>query len=115
MFDPSEFFVIAEDLYKNNTTPAGYRTVIGRAYYAAFLVARNRAGLISTGAGGHENVAKHYKSAPDAVHTLIGNRLDTLRAERASADYDCTADIGQRKAGKAIALSRDVIKDINGL
>lgn len=115
VFDPSDFFEVAESLYESNKTPAGYRTVVGRAYYAAFLVARDYAGLQSRGPGGHESVAQHYKSELKAVHILIGNRLDTLRVERATSDYDCSADVGQRKAGSAIALSRQVIKDLKEL
>lgn len=115
VFNPSDFFEVAESLYKNEKTAAGYRTVIGRAYYAAFLMARDQAGLHSRGPGGHEGVAQHYKLKPHSEHALIGNRLDSLRVERTYADYDCTTDIGQRRAGGAIAMSRQVIKDLQNL
>lgn len=108
-FDPVGFFRLAEHLYAEQNHEAGYRAVIGRAYYAAMLYARNKAGLSSKGAGGHETVVRHYKSSSDAKLAAIGNRLDDLRVSRTNSDYECDNIVVSREASACIIKSRNIL------
>ncbi len=108
-FEPIEFFRLAEYLYSEQKNQAGYRATIGRAYYAAMLSARNKAGLSSKGANGHETVVKYYKSSSDANLAAIGNRLDDLRVSRTNSDYECDKVVVSRDAGASIAKSRTIL------
>lgn len=108
-FDPVGFFRLAEVIYAEQKNQAGYRATIGRAYYAAFLFARNKAGISSKGIDGHKSVVNHYKSKSDANLAAIGNRLDDLRVSRTNSDYECEKDIVSREAGKSLVQSRDIL------
>lgn len=112
LFDPVEFFHLAEFLYSEQKHQAGYRATIGRAYYAAMLFARNKAGISSRGVGGHQSVVNFYRANSDANLAVIGNRLDDLRASRANSDYECTIVISSREAGKCLAQSREILNKL---
>lgn len=116
-FNPADFFALAEQLYESYKTAAGYRATIGRAYYAAFLSARNQAGISSRGQNGHEKVIEHYqsKSSSNPKFAAIRNRLDDLRTRRTDADYECEKNIESKDAGKAISLSRNIIEGLKSL
>lgn len=42
VFDPVGFLQVARDLNANATNEAEWRTAVGRAYYALFIMARDR-------------------------------------------------------------------------
>lgn len=74
------------------------RTIVNRAYYAAYLATRE---AIRSAYGnprfdvGHTALAKAFSKDSDTDVAKIGQRLDTLRILRSTADYhpDRTVDI----------------------
>ncbi len=94
-FDPKDFLAVARALDGATTTPpveASLRTCRGRAYYAAYLVARGR--LESAGyvcppgyrGGRHQWLLDRLLSGNDDVRAS-GKALQSLYAERIDADY----------------------------
>jgi hypothetical protein len=98
-FDWAEYLSLAEELQGIAVSgpPVGIeaerRASVSRAYYSAFILARNRlrdVDLVSiphTGAA-HRFVAQHYTNHPDPRRTRIGALLGRLRAVRNRCDYD---------------------------
>lgn len=92
---PDDFYWFADWLLTNCTTPAGYRTVISRAYYAAFL--KGRAFLLEAGIVFPRTVSKadQHKLVPDLLDWSgdadmegAAAMLRNLREQRNTADYD---------------------------
>jgi uncharacterized protein (UPF0332 family) len=117
MFDWYQYLVLAEHLYDNRDTfsdrEACLRTVISRAYYAAFSSARNFArdldGLVlDENAQDHGSVKRHYIRAPDRKNKQVGNFLEKLRDSRNKADYLDTIDELEKLAETSIYQSKQV-------
>ena len=85
-----------------------YRTVVGRAYYGAFLAAREKAAISSKTAAVHQKTADYYLGKNQSS---IGNRLNQLRMRRTDADYDLNIQIGRNKAEEALKLSLRVLQE----
>ncbi len=68
------------------------RCAIGRAYYAAFLVAReflNRIGIwVTPTSGGHTAVQYALNNSGVRALMLVSTQLDTLSKDRTDADYE---------------------------
>lgn len=87
IFDPADFYAFASWL--NSTKPGASsqalrRTIVGRAYYAALICARDATKTSTSGLGGHKNVVTALKQKN---HTA-GSKLDELRLKRHKADYE---------------------------
>jgi uncharacterized protein (UPF0332 family) len=103
MFDPSDFLDLAMELEKNNE--AKIRTVIGRAYYASFLTARNTMSIGEKTPELHKMVLSFlYRKNP-----VIANKLHYLRRQRNIADYDTELVIEADGADKAVKLAEEII------
>lgn len=91
--------------------------MISRAYYAAFLAARKKAGIktIPRGENSHELVATYYGIQRDRVQASIGNRLQALRIQRNDADYELGITCAPRFANTALATSEQVLLDLGYL
>jgi hypothetical protein len=98
-FNPSLFLEVARTLDPAGgpSTEAAVRSSCGRAYYSAFLVARERlrvAGFTPPTEGVHQWVIQRLKTARPDPDTLmlklrtLGERLGSLMRERKLADYD---------------------------
>lgn len=98
-FNWSEYLSIAEQLCGMPVTgpPAGaeaqQRAAVSRAYYAAFVSARNRMRdvdriPIPVGGAAHTFVANLLEQDPDPRRTQIGIQLRRLRIARNTCDYD---------------------------
>ena len=72
-FDPVDFLKISNELLTGNTA-AHYRSLINRAYYAAFGHVRNNLYISTTGGSMHQEVIKHY---PRVFAPILANHLDT--------------------------------------
>lgn len=84
---------------------AGLRTAVGRAYYAAFLVARAKTG--QTGSDDiHSRVINALRRGPAWV---LGGKLDSLRRLRTAADYEMSAGDWEVAWGRADALATDLL------
>ena len=108
-FDPESFYHLAEKLYASDDSESALRTVIGRAYYSAFLIAKKHSPINSTSGSVHELVCTFYKNSDDPAKAAIGNRLDNMRKTRNEADYDCAKTFKKNEAGKSIGLGRNIL------
>ena len=96
-FDPRQFLELADDLSAPvGTTEAALRTSVGRAYYAAFLVARDRLGAIPLLSP--EDLYDRPDVHGKVVQTVkgkksgLGDKLNKLRRLRQQADYVLSSD-----------------------
>lgn len=83
-FDPLEFLVLARTV-ANRGDEVGFRTGIGRAYYALFLLARTKLHA-RPGRNVHTEVIRAVRARPG--YRAAGDQLDQLRRLRAVADYE---------------------------
>src|SRR5580693_6784224 len=88
---PIQFLLFAEDTLKFRPHPAGFRSAVSRAYYAAFHHIKEfieSAGvIISSGPESHADVWKHLAGIGDPEVEQIGNEIASLRSTRNDADY----------------------------
>ena len=101
MFVPTDFLVLSKELTKLKTKviQAKNRSIVGRAYYALFLSAREKLKdivepehcIYLSGARSklniHRLVINSYLLSEDEEHRDIGRTLEILRKERNKADY----------------------------
>ncbi len=83
VFAPHEFIEIANSLAALDSSEASLRTAVGRAYYAAFLIARQNLGVT-----GRRNVHSRVISELKRTDRFAGDQLDKLEELRGFADYD---------------------------
>ena len=115
-FDWRDYLGLARALARQGNlgyfTEAVQRTIVSRAYYAAFCFARNyaEARLGFQRAGGaedHQNLREHFRQVGQ---TLLASRLNRLRSLRNDCDYkDQVANIGQY-VQNAIQVADQVIQ-----
>lgn len=113
VFDPQEFYKFASWLYEikdQKDSEALYRAIVGRAYYSAFLAARDRAGLTNAGAGIHRAVIEYWETKKKIS---VSNRLKSLKARREKADYILHAHVSMGDAGEALRLCQCILDDLN--
>ena len=70
-FDPLDFLDLARELGARTQDEASLRTAVGRAYYALFIIARDKLG---------------FAMKRKAVHTLVTKELKRRRGYRSTAD-----------------------------
>jgi hypothetical protein len=98
-------------------TEAMQRASVSRAYYAAYILARNHLrdvdGVrVPRGQNPHQFVAARFANHPDPMRASIGQHLDRLRTARNQCDYD---DVVPNLPGLAIgaaARANQVIADL---
>ena len=124
IFDWSQYLNVARELAGYTTTPANQeaklRAAISRAYYAAFINARNylrdREGhSIPRTSAAHGYVSDQFDLSSDPVRQLIADDLVKLRLYRNQADY---VDIFPGLSSitlVALKLSEDVISTLSNL
>lgn len=95
-FDWSEYLNVAKELAGIATTPANQeaklRAAVSRAYYAAFIKARNHlrdkeGHSIPTTGDAHKYVIDQFDLSSEAVRQSITEKLARLRLFRNQADY----------------------------
>jgi hypothetical protein len=122
-FDWTEYMSLAEELYgvAISGPPVGseaqQRASVSRAYYAAFILARNRLRDVDqipvpqSGAA-HTFVAQRYEYAPDPRRTQIGVTLARLRGAQNQCDYDDTVSRLSRLNLRSLAWAAQIIADL---
>ncbi len=114
--DPRELVRYAQDLYKANRDEIDrevqLRTAINRAYYGAFLTARDSAGISFSQANVHIAVASHYR---DEKNGIVANNLDSLKRLRQKADYEPGIQIGVSEAKTSCSTAQRIVNEINKL
>jgi len=111
-FDPSDFYKLAKSLLSNFKlyNEAVARTVIGRAYYAAFLHAREKVSISE-----NEKKGVHWK-VREALKKMrkphISGKLFELFRLREKADYRLNIFVKKEEAEKALQLAQDIINKL---
>lgn len=104
---------------ENPADEAELRSAISRAYYAAFIRARNflrdRDRLTIPTARTHQYVIAQFQNSPDSRRQKLGNRLEILRRYRNQADYEDAVPNLIDKSEEALTLSRRVISGLDSL
>ncbi|NIF85270.1 HEPN domain-containing protein [Comamonas sp. Tr-654] len=111
-FSPEHYLHVAKELYaQQDLGEAGLRACMSRAYYAAFLVARDVANLdYRNNPNSHELVISHYQESKVAAHNLVANDLRSLKEHRKKADYFTDKICARREGGESLRLSEKVIR-----
>lgn len=112
MFHSIEHYQLAGQLYQNATKEVEFRTIINRAYYGAFLIARDFAKITNSGSSVHQETLNFYKQRP---HVGIYNHLNQLRGLRTMSDYQLDVAISKREAAKSLKLAEHILKELNYL
>ena len=113
-FNPAEWYALARWLF--DTAPALSsecirRTIIGRAYYAALICARDATGSSTIGQNGHANVVAALRKKS----TVAAGKLDSLRLTRHKADYSVSEKISPRDVEICLKDSRTVLHELGSL
>ena len=82
-FDPSRFPDLGNRLAASDQSEVSLRTAVGRAYYAAFVRARDSLQIT-----GRRHVHGRVIGAVKRVDRAAGDQLDKLEELRGYADYD---------------------------
>lgn len=106
---PAHVMQVAEALQQvaNVGNDSAARSSISRAYYAAFLHARDKAGIQDTSSNVHQLTIQHYHNIGCKKAALY---LDNLRYERNQADYKLALTFTQLIAGQQIKRAKDIIR-----
>jgi hypothetical protein len=123
MFDPRQYLSLAENVLAARADEAALRSAVSRAYYAAFLVAREYiddrgiTGRPRSGRrlGSHERVIFSVGAIPDASSVTMRNLLFGLRRLRTNADYDLDSISDQRQVSDALEDAHRVIAWLDAL
>ncbi len=125
-FNWAEYLSVAETLCGMLVAgpPAGIearqRAGVSRAYYAAYVSARNRLrdvdGVpIPTTGNPHRFVADQYVNDPDPVRVQIGIDLGRLRAARNRCDYDDIVRQLPRLPRRSIGRAAQILAELGRL
>lgn len=96
---PSDFLVVAQTLKSGSALEPKEprdRTIVGRAYYAAYLAAREAVRKAYGKPGlwvAHEALATNLAGVSDAAVADVGIRLQTLKQTRKRADYELKSTV----------------------
>jgi uncharacterized protein (UPF0332 family) len=125
-FDWAEYLSLAEELQGVPVSgplvgiEAKQRASVSRAYYSAFILARNRLRDVDlipiphTG-GAHQFVAQRYARDPDPRRSQIGILLGRLRSVRNMCDYDDTVPQLSLLSPQALGWAAQVVADLGRL
>lgn len=122
-FDWAEYLSLAEELQgvPVSDPPVGIeaeqRASVSRAYYSAFILARNRLRdvdrvPIPRSAGVHIFVSQRYEYHPDPRRAQIGILLVRLRTARNTCDYDDTVPRLPLLSRQALGWAAQVVADL---
>lgn len=104
VFDPERFLEVAERMAAP-TDEANGRTAISRAYYGAFLLARDMADIKDMTARAHAETRRHYAECGEKE---VAEDLQSLRTARNLADYRTDLRVTHLVCDEAVKTSRRV-------
>jgi len=113
--DPLQFLLLAERLLNSEAHPAGYRSAVSRAYYAAHhclgVVIESTGVTLKRGPEAHADVWNHLAGSADIELMQVGANLARLRSDRNQADYDLSKRHMELAANAEalVALARSLI------
>lgn len=113
MFNPADYITVAEELSLGDESKL--RTAICRAYFYAFLSAREwlkTKGVIFSNKGTDHGLVQ--QSLQTHVNRATKDLLSDLRRNyRNEADYNLAKTIQQQEAKDAIVLAKQIVGNIN--
>lgn len=119
IFDPKKYIVLANDIINdsNYDEQTRYRSSISRAYYAAFLVARDKLKakypIYFKENDDNENIHKKIIEFLKSTHPHIGDMLFNLRRKRNKADYNMTYNFNIKTTNSHKEDAEDLIDEID--
>jgi len=109
-FSPGSFCAFAKTLrHRWDADEASIRTSMSRAYYGAFLEARDAKGLSSVGRDSHKRVLDAYGGTTPADQ-VISSSLRKLKSLREKADYEPQTTCSKSDAHDALTEADKVLK-----
>ena len=116
-YDPSQFLELADTLVGDDQyEEAGRsRTSVGRAYYAAFLMAKKKLEELGSAFGDVHRIHEQVIVSVNEKNSAIGNKLETLRRYRVDADYTMEAQVNLAISKKCVSIARNVLHSLNQL
>lgn len=103
----------------DSSDEARYRTAVGRAYYATFLIARgvaqSKGVVISPSAAAHKEVQEYFGAKADPTSRKVSEALKTLRAKRGECDYRDTPALSANTARLLCGMAEATIKTVDSL
>ena len=106
---PQDMVNYARQMLKNNSPELELRNVINRAYYGAFLAARDSANITDSSGSIHKKVADHYSTRK----SRLSNNLVSLKRFRVIADYKLNKNVTNRDARNSCRKARSILADLN--
>jgi len=86
-FDPLDFLTLAQSMASSGAQESELRTAVGRAYYALFLMARDKMDVRRRNSVHHETIKRLKKTEG---YRTMADQLDELSRLRKVADYELT-------------------------
>jgi uncharacterized protein (UPF0332 family) len=112
MFNPVDYFYVANDLYWNakkvDCSEACYRASASRAYYSVFLLLREKLGIQD-----RDKVHEKVKDAALKNKPRVGNLFkDFHSCFRAKADYEIKDSFTQSNAQKSMQKAQAILQEL---
>jgi uncharacterized protein (UPF0332 family) len=125
-FNSSDYLALADELVKHcgvfAPEEACLRSAMSRAYYAAFVVARDFAASIdglsvACKGGDHVLVRDHFRQHSNHERQQVGRWLSRLLRHRTKADYDPALGFAnpRSEAAESVVVARKVLSAIGAL
>ena len=109
--EPKDMVDYAHQMLSNDSPELELRNVINRAYYGAFLTARDAANITNSGGSIHKEVADYYYRQKNK--SRLGNNLDLLKKLRATADYRPDKDVTPHDARKSCRTAKSILDGLD--
>ncbi|MDC0003701.1 hypothetical protein OAE19_04810 [Porticoccaceae bacterium] len=108
--EPKELVDYAYDILSNSDQEVEWRNAINRAYYGAFLCAREKSGMSGNRSKSvHKQVADYYKNRSSTIY----NRLTDMCKMRNYSDYKPRNSVPKRDASACCKNARGVIQELS--
>ena len=108
-FDPRLFYDVAEKLLANCSTESEYRSVINRAYYAAFGFGRIVVNVETTGSSIHQDTSNKLMGFKYERSKKAGKMLQTLFNMRKKADYKYSEKVMKWECETSVKDAKEII------
>ncbi len=106
--DPRDLVEYAYGMLQPEGQEMEHRNVVNRAYYGAFLTAREAANITGGSGSIHLKVIQYYQDKK----SIIGNNLDDLKRLRQVADYETQKNVTYQHAKKSCRTARKILKQL---
>jgi uncharacterized protein (UPF0332 family) len=109
-FDPKNFLKVAKTFTDSNIEEE-VRTMVNRAYYAAFGVARSKTG-VSDKVGTHKKVIDALFHSDKTNFKIASKSLENLYEKRKNADYDYKETLYANKFANVLIDAEYIIQKL---